>query len=69
MSLHGSSSHFELFGDFGVVTALQKQFDDFFSRGPSRTDCSIITIPAPLVKISFRSRYRAFPYLDCFHIW
>jgi len=27
MSLHGSTRHFELAGDFGVVTALQKQFD------------------------------------------
>jgi hypothetical protein len=33
MSFYGSSGHLELFGDFGVVAALQKQFDDLlFSR-------------------------------------
>jgi hypothetical protein len=33
MSLHGSARHFELAGDFGVVTTLQKQFDDLlFAR-------------------------------------
>jgi hypothetical protein len=33
MSLHGSARHVELAGDFGVVTALQKQLDDLlFAR-------------------------------------
>jgi hypothetical protein len=33
MSLHGSARHFELAGNFGVVTALQKQFNDLlFTR-------------------------------------
>ena len=33
MSLHGSASHFELARNFGVITALQKQFDDLlFAR-------------------------------------
>src|SRR5579862_2753011 len=33
MSLHGPPCHFELAGDFGVVTALQKQFNDLlFAR-------------------------------------
>jgi hypothetical protein len=33
MGLHRSASHLELFGYFGVVTALQKQFNDFlFAR-------------------------------------
>jgi hypothetical protein len=33
MSLHGSSRHFELAGNLGVVAALQKQFDDLlFAR-------------------------------------
>jgi hypothetical protein len=27
MSLHGPARHLELAGDFGVVTALQEQFD------------------------------------------
>jgi len=30
MGFYGSSGHLELFGYFGVVTALQKQFHDFF---------------------------------------
>jgi len=33
MSLHGSARHLELAGNFGIVTALQKQFDDLlFAR-------------------------------------
>jgi hypothetical protein len=33
MSFHGSASHFQLFGDLGVVAALQKQLDDLlFAR-------------------------------------
>ena len=33
MSFYGSAGHFELFGNFGVVTTLQKQFHDlFFAR-------------------------------------
>jgi hypothetical protein len=33
MSLHGSASHLELAGDFGIVTALQKQFHNLlFAR-------------------------------------
>jgi hypothetical protein len=33
MSFHGSARHLELAGDLGIVTALQKQFDDLlFSR-------------------------------------
>jgi hypothetical protein len=33
MSFHGSARHLQLAGDFGIVTALQKQFDDFlFAR-------------------------------------
>jgi hypothetical protein len=33
MSLHSSARHLELAGDLGVVTALQKQFDDLlFAR-------------------------------------
>jgi hypothetical protein len=33
MGLHGSARHLELAGNFGIVTALQKQFDDLlFSR-------------------------------------
>jgi hypothetical protein len=33
MSLHGSARHFELAGNFRIVTALQKQIDDLlFSR-------------------------------------
>jgi hypothetical protein len=33
MSLHGSARHLKLAGDLGVVTALQKQFDDLlFAR-------------------------------------
>jgi hypothetical protein len=28
MSLHSSARHFELRGNFGVITALQKQFDN-----------------------------------------
>jgi hypothetical protein len=33
VSFHGSTSHFELAGNFGVVTALQKQFDNLlFAR-------------------------------------
>lgn len=33
MSLHGSARHVELAGDLGIVTALQKQFDDLlFAR-------------------------------------
>jgi hypothetical protein len=28
VSLHGSARHLELAGDFGIITALQKQFDD-----------------------------------------
>jgi hypothetical protein len=33
MSLHGSTRHLELAGDFGIVTALQKQLDDLlFAR-------------------------------------
>jgi hypothetical protein len=33
MRLHGSARHLELTGDFGIVTALQKQFDDLlFAR-------------------------------------
>ena len=33
MSLHGPARHLELAGDFGIVTALQKQFDDLlFAR-------------------------------------
>jgi hypothetical protein len=33
MSLHGSARHLELAGYLGIVTALQKQFDDLlFTR-------------------------------------
>jgi len=33
MSFHGAPGHFELAGNFGVVTALQQQFDDLlFAR-------------------------------------
>jgi hypothetical protein len=33
MCLHGSARHFELAGDFSIVTTLQKQFDDLlFAR-------------------------------------
>jgi len=33
MSFYGSTRHLELAGDFGIVTALQKQFDNLlFSR-------------------------------------
>ena len=33
MSLHSSAGHFELTRNFGIVTALQKQFDDLlFAR-------------------------------------
>jgi len=33
MSLNRSAGHFELFGYFGVVTSLQKQFNNFlFAR-------------------------------------
>jgi hypothetical protein len=33
MRLYGPASHLKLFGNFGVVTALQKQFDNFlFAR-------------------------------------
>jgi hypothetical protein len=33
MSLHGSARHLELAGNLGIVTALQKQFDDLlFAR-------------------------------------
>jgi hypothetical protein len=33
MSLHGSARHLELARDLGIVTALQKQFDDLlFAR-------------------------------------
>jgi hypothetical protein len=33
MSLHGSARHLELAGDLGIITALQKQFDDLlFTR-------------------------------------
>jgi hypothetical protein len=28
MSLHGSARHLELRGNLGIITALQKQFDD-----------------------------------------
>jgi hypothetical protein len=34
MGLHGSARHLELAGDFGVVTALQKQFDDLLFARP-----------------------------------
>jgi hypothetical protein len=34
MSFHGSACHFELAGNFGVVTALQEQFDDLLFAGP-----------------------------------
>jgi hypothetical protein len=38
VSLHGSARHFEFAGDFGIVTTLQKQFDDLlFARSqPNR---------------------------------
>jgi hypothetical protein len=33
MSFHGPASHFQLRCDFGIVTALQEQFDDLlFAR-------------------------------------
>jgi hypothetical protein len=33
MSLHGSARHFQLAGDLGVITSLQKQLDDLlFAR-------------------------------------
>jgi len=33
MSFHGSARHLELAGNLGIVTALQKQFDDLlFAR-------------------------------------
>jgi hypothetical protein len=33
MSLHSSARHLELAGNFGIVAALQKQFDDLlFAR-------------------------------------
>jgi hypothetical protein len=33
MSLHGSARHLELAGNLGIITALQKQFDDLlFAR-------------------------------------
>ncbi len=34
MSFYGSACHFELAGNFGVVTALQEQFDDLLFAGP-----------------------------------
>jgi len=33
MSLHGSARHLELAGNLGIITALQKQFDNLlFTR-------------------------------------
>jgi hypothetical protein len=34
MSLYGSARHVELAGDFGIITALQKQFDDLLFARP-----------------------------------
>jgi hypothetical protein len=34
MSLHGSARHLQLAGDLGIVTALQKQFDDLLLARP-----------------------------------
>jgi hypothetical protein len=34
MGLHRTAGHFKLFGNFGVITALQKQFDDLFFARP-----------------------------------
>jgi hypothetical protein len=34
MSLHGSARHLELAGNLGVVTALQKQFDNLLLPRP-----------------------------------
>jgi len=34
MSLHGSARHLELAGDFGIVAALQQQFDNLLFARP-----------------------------------
>jgi len=34
MSLYGSARHLQLAGDLGIVTALQKQFDDLLLARP-----------------------------------
>jgi hypothetical protein len=34
MSFYSSASHLELFGNFGIIAALQKQFDDLLFARP-----------------------------------
>jgi hypothetical protein len=49
MSFHGSARHFELAGNFGVVTALQKQFDDLLFARSKPNGLLDHHSPAPLV--------------------
>ncbi len=63
MSLHGPASHLELFGNFGVVTALQKQFDDFLFARSQADGLLVHHYPTP----PRLNRLRPITQLECFH--
>jgi len=64
MRFHRSPCHIELLGDFGIVTALQKQFDDLlFARSESN---ALLSHAIPLFPIGLRldeARGCTFPFL------
>jgi hypothetical protein len=52
MRLHGSARHLQLAGNFGVVTALQKQFDDLlFARSKPNGLLDHHSLLPPLVQV------------------
>jgi hypothetical protein len=54
MRFHGSPGHFELAGDFCVVTSLQEQFDDLlFSRTQAN---GLLFHQAPSLRRSYKHR-------------
>jgi hypothetical protein len=64
MSLHGSARHLELAGNFGVVTALQKQFNDLLFAGAQPNGLRRHHCPLGLVC----QRAKTSILLGCFHI-
>jgi len=56
MGFHGSPRHVELSGDFGVVTALQKQFDNLLFAWAEPNSLLLHPNPPPCFWIALRPR-------------
>jgi hypothetical protein len=64
MSLHGPARHLELAGDFGIVTALQKQFDDLLFARSKPNGLLVHYSPYGLDSPGLKTQYTA----GCFQI-